>query len=225
MRPRLCSQLCRFRRCMYCCNRPVCCHPCCFPCPPPPTQPVPPPAPPAHRVAFIKINIQNGLPLAGAAFELLFDGEIVGTATSGADGLVDLGLFVPGVYTLIETAPPPGFDALPPAVVIVSEDGGITINGEPSYSPVANTPTTPMTATIVINDVNIETGDLLSQYTLVVSAGAYGPFMPSEFPGFAFVGLAPNSAPISGEISAGETLTIIFLYQQLTVNVSGRNIR
>lgn len=60
---------------------------------------------PLGRLAFLKYDVQTGLPLMNAQFQLS-DGK---TARSDANGLVDFGVLSPGTYTLEETAPPQGY--------------------------------------------------------------------------------------------------------------------
>jgi len=175
-------------------------------------------------VAFTKLNAETGMPLPGVTFQLLENGFSVGKATTGIDGLLDLGFFTPGTYSLIETATPPGFDPFPPAVVVVGKGGAVTINGLPNSSPILNTPTAPEIATIIVNHMDSMTGALLQTDTFTVSPGIYGPFMPLNFPGYTFIDLAPGSAPAFGFIKAGQTITITFLYQETaTINVNHVN--
>jgi hypothetical protein len=154
------------------------------------------------------LDSSTGLPLEGVTFELLHDVTIVETAVSDAEGVVDLGYLAPAVYSLVEE-PLPGFQPLPPMALVVAMDGDITINGNPITEPVF---VMPETAYITVLHINTDSGFSLWAQTYQVSPGAYGPFSPMDFPGFTFTGMAPESAPASGTIAAGEAINIVFLY-------------
>jgi len=87
---------------------------------------------PLSNVTFLKLNASTGSPLAGATFTLTQNGAVIGTATSGSDGLVNFGILSAGTYQLTETITPPGFQPNSTVYqVIVGTNGSITINGVP----------------------------------------------------------------------------------------------
>lgn len=84
----------------------------------------------SFNLAFTKIDSVTLATLPGAAFTLSSGGIIVGSAVSDASGRVNFGLLAPGTYTLVETAPPPGYASNPtPHTVVVDALGNITIDG------------------------------------------------------------------------------------------------
>lgn len=182
----------------------LCCSCCC-------PQPCPPCPPTVFLVAFTKVDSRNGAPLAGATFELIQNNQVVGRAISNGNGRVDLGFHSPGIYTLIETVPPSGFEPIVPVQVIVS-DVGITIGGMPIDLPIENIPISTATGTIIIRYVSEEGIELLPSETLIVPSGSYGPYVPIAILDYVFVGLGVGSAPAQGTIVAGETKIITFVY-------------
>lgn len=75
---------------------------------------------------FVKRDLQTGLPLAGAVFQL----SNSATAQSDISGVVDFGVIAPGSYTLQEIVPPAGY--LPDNrlySVQVTAAGQITVDG------------------------------------------------------------------------------------------------
>lgn len=60
-------------------------------------------------------HAESGRPLAGAVFDLMCGDTVVQNAVSGNDGQVLFEGLRPGDYRLAETAPPPGFRAMPAA--------------------------------------------------------------------------------------------------------------
>ncbi|WP_040196489.1 SpaA isopeptide-forming pilin-related protein [Candidatus Soleaferrea massiliensis] len=83
-----------------------------------------------------------GVPTAGAQFTLYRGGTPVQVLETGVDGNALFDQLEPGVYTLMETAPPPGFDPNPTVyTVTVGPDGSITIDGTAAdILQVTNTP-------------------------------------------------------------------------------------
>ena len=75
----------------------------------------------------------------------------------------------------------------------------------------------PITATVVVIHNDTDTGVELHRDTDTVAPGPYGPYGPMTFPGYEPGTLDAGSDPVSGDISAGETKTIIFEYTPLVV--------
>lgn len=81
----------------------------------------------------IKVNIENGVPLAGAVYTLFMNGAEIGSTVSNAEGHVTFANLSPGTYELVETTPPPGFQTDTDSLtVVVAQDGSVTINGQPA---------------------------------------------------------------------------------------------
>lgn len=81
-------------------------------------------------VSIIKTD-DNGIPLSGATFTLSQNGNVLQTIVSDECGSLAIGKLQPGTYTLVETIPPTGYQPnATPYIILVSEDGTITINGE-----------------------------------------------------------------------------------------------
>jgi|GEM_PF-1155019 len=75
---------------------------------------------------------EAGAPLVGAGFELRQDETTIMTATSDETGFALFPRLAPGVYSLRETDPPEGFRPYTPIhIVVVQNDGVITIDGSP----------------------------------------------------------------------------------------------
>lgn len=91
-----------------------------------------------------KVN-PGGNPLAGAVYTLYSYGVAVQTQTSAVTGLAAFAGVAPGVYTLVETQAPAGYLLNPTEnVVIITELGGVLINGEAaSQLSVVNSPVIP----------------------------------------------------------------------------------
>ena len=74
-------------------------------------------------------------PLQGVGFELRdSSGTVLRTGISDINGLVDLGNVSPGTYALVETSTPSGFLSIGPYMVVVLNNGDITIDGIPLAS-------------------------------------------------------------------------------------------
>lgn len=87
-----------------------------------------------HKIdfEFFKVLAGTVTGLAGANYELLACGAVIGTAVSDATGLVHFGAVAPGTYQLRETIPPAGYLCDPTVyTVVVCGDGAITINCMP----------------------------------------------------------------------------------------------
>ena len=67
-------------------------------------------------------------------------------------------------------------------------------------------------ATVYVVHKNRDTGAVLKRDTVIAEGGHYGPYGATTFAGYAPGYLASNSAPASGLISGGQTLTITYLY-------------
>ena len=81
----------------------------------------------------VKRDAANNLPLAGAVYSLYRpgDAEPVATATSDVTGALRFTDLEPGDYILSETTAPEGFEPNPETfMVVVDEQGNVTINGE-----------------------------------------------------------------------------------------------
>lgn len=120
-----------------------------------------------------------------------------------------------GSYGPYNTYPFPGYE--PGSLAAGSDPASGTINGGETktitflYSKSNGCPTT---ATIKVYHKDKDTGTILWEDTLTISAGAYGPYNTYPFPGYGPGSLAAGSAPASGTISGGETKTITFLYSK-----------
>jgi len=79
---------------------------------------------------------------------------------------------------------------------------------------------TPATATIVYEHLDFDTHAVLRRDTLTVNAGSYGPYNAMTFTGYDAGILAAGSAPASGNIAAGQTLTITYLYKKAVANAT-----
>jgi len=67
--------------------------------------------------------------------------------------------------------------------------------------------------------INVVCRDIMDQNVIrsdsyKVPAGTYGPYIPPVIPGYTLINIANNSAPVSGTIREGETITITFLYMK-----------
>lgn len=113
------------------------CSPCCQ------TQCCTCPGPTPALLSFLKLDAASGTGIPGAGFELRRNGLTISTAYSDAAGIVRFPLLVPGVYTLLETVPPAGYQPQSRSyVVTVSTNGAIDVDGVPlSQFRVVNTPT------------------------------------------------------------------------------------
>ena len=111
------------QKCQRCC--------CCCCCPPP----YPPPPPPSGLGSFTAVKRDGGtnLPLAGAVYSLyrLNNAEPAATAASDITGALRFTDLEPGEYILSETTAPEGYQSNPETfMVVVDEQGNVTINGE-----------------------------------------------------------------------------------------------
>ena len=109
------------------CQRCCCC--CCCP------HPYPPPPPPSGLGSFtaVKRDGDTNLPLAGAVYSLyrLNNAEPAATAASDITGALRFTDLEPGEYILSETTAPEGYQSNPETfMVVVDEQGNVTINGE-----------------------------------------------------------------------------------------------
>ncbi|MCD7947165.1 MAG: Ig-like domain-containing protein [Oscillospiraceae bacterium] len=81
----------------------------------------------------IKVNAENSMPLAGAVYALYMGSSEIARTVSNATGQVTFTDLSPGTYDLVEITPPPGFQMdTQSLVVIVSQNGSITIMGQPA---------------------------------------------------------------------------------------------
>jgi uncharacterized surface anchored protein len=80
----------------------------------------------------LKVDATTDLPLAGAVFGLFENGSLIAQSVSDPNGILAFTDLRPGVYTLQELIPPPGY-LLNPTVftVVVNPDGSVFINGIP----------------------------------------------------------------------------------------------
>ena len=67
-------------------------------------------------------------------------------------------------------------------------------------------------ATIYVVHKDRDTGTVLQWDAMIADGGQYGPYGAASFTGYGPGYLASNSAPASGSISGGQTLTITYLY-------------
>ena len=90
------------------------------------------------RVGGLRIEKtdMNGAPLSGAEFELRQGGELIGSYSSGEDGLVSTVYLADGRYTLSETKAPSGYQALTDSFTITASAGSysVTASEADSYS-------------------------------------------------------------------------------------------
>jgi len=70
------------------------------------------------------------------------------------------------------------------------------------------------TATITVVHKDLENGSILWKDVLTVNAGPYGPYESFPFPNYETGVLVAGSAPASGTIGAGESITITYGYQK-----------
>ena len=77
-----------------------------------------------------------------------------------------------------------------------------------------------LTATINVVHKDTDTGAVLQSYTHTVNAGDYGPYNAISIPGYRTGTLENGSAPPSGTISAGATITISYVYKRIAVNAT-----
>ena len=90
-----------------------------------------PTSPISASFTAVKVNIENGAPLAGAVYTLFQNSTVVATAVSNAAGQVTFTGLSPGTYELMETTPPPGFQTNSESLaVVVAQNGGVTIEGQ-----------------------------------------------------------------------------------------------
>ncbi|MDR2957031.1 MAG: DUF6273 domain-containing protein [Coriobacteriales bacterium] len=75
------------------------------------------------------------------------------------------------------------------------------------YSPL---PT--QTATIHVIHADLTEGVVLDLFTYTVAPGIYGPYLQKVYPEYNVVQMPSYSAPAMGTISAGQSITIIYLY-------------
>ncbi|MDL2318096.1 Ig-like domain-containing protein, partial [Eubacteriales bacterium OttesenSCG-928-A19] len=74
-----------------------------------------------HLVSLtIAKTSSDGSPLAGAVFRVTKDGNMIGTYSSGADGVITIPDLGPGTYLIVEISAPPGY-------TVVSDPRTITI--------------------------------------------------------------------------------------------------
>ena len=79
-----------------------------------PVAPIPPVKPvyePLNKVSLLKVDKETKEPLANAKFELenIDNKEVLGTFTTGNDGLLEINNLNPGTYTLTEIESPEGY--------------------------------------------------------------------------------------------------------------------
>lgn len=81
----------------------------------------------------VKVNIETGTPLAGAVYTL-FSGTVeIASTVSTNTGAVTFTRLSPGIYELVETTPPAGFQTNTDRLaVVVAADGSVTILGQPA---------------------------------------------------------------------------------------------
>ncbi|MDL2280663.1 hypothetical protein LJC10_02245 [Selenomonadales bacterium OttesenSCG-928-I06] len=83
------------------------------------------------RFTINKIDSVTGAPLAGGEFTLYQNGSIVSTVVSNVNGGALFTDLKPGVYTMIETQSPYGYQRNPTVyTVVVDAFGKVTINGQ-----------------------------------------------------------------------------------------------
>lgn len=81
----------------------------------------------------IKVNLIDGLPLAGATYGLFLNSLEIARTVSDAAGQVSFVNLAPGSYELVEITPPPGFQANAESLtVIVAPNGSVTIMDQPA---------------------------------------------------------------------------------------------
>lgn len=87
----------------------------------------------AASFTAVKVNIENGMPLAGSLYTLYSGTTPVASASSTDTGSVTFSSLSPGTYELVETTPPPGFQSNPSRLPVeVAPNGSVTIVGEPA---------------------------------------------------------------------------------------------
>lgn len=87
----------------------------------------------------VKVNQLNGVRLMGAVYTLYMNGTSITSAVSDIAGHITFTGLLPGTYRLVETTPPPGFQANADSLtVVVASNGSVTINGQPANGFVLN---------------------------------------------------------------------------------------
>ncbi|MGT9146684.1 SpaA isopeptide-forming pilin-related protein, partial [Enterococcus faecalis] len=79
--------------------------------PVPPVPPIKPVYEPLNNISLLKVDKETKEPLANAKFELenIDNKEVLGTFTTGNDGLLEINNLNPGTYTLTEIESPEGY--------------------------------------------------------------------------------------------------------------------
>lgn len=145
-----------------------------------------------NNFGFRKLDSSTGLPLANATFTLRQNGTVVNTATSGANGLVNLGITAPGTYQLTETIPPPGFQPNSTVYqVIVAANGSITVNGIPLANFTVQNTSIAISASPIINSI-------LEGAAIITGTG---------IPGSAIAVTLPNGSIVNATVNASGTWT------------------
>ena len=148
---------------------------------------------PLSEFVFQKLDSATGLPLAGATFTLTQNGTVIGTATSGLDGLVNFGILAAGTYQLTETITPPGYQPNSTVYqVIVGTDGSITVNGVPLDE-------------FVVEDVPIEVSAPPTINTIIEGV----PFITGTgVPGAEITVTLPNGSTVSTTVNSSGTWSV-----------------
>lgn len=95
--------------------------------------------PVAFSFTAIKVNIENSMPLAGATYTLYMNSSVIARDVSNAAGQITFTGLSPGTYELVETTPPPGFQANTASLaVVVAVGGSVTVNGQPANGFILN---------------------------------------------------------------------------------------
>jgi LPXTG-motif cell wall-anchored protein len=96
------------------------------------------------QITILKMNQDGSSPLPGAVFDLYDEAGyqanpkvplktgLVSSSEEGKEGTIDLGELTDGVYYLVETAAPAGYNKLTEPVTITVSQGGVTYNQENS---------------------------------------------------------------------------------------------
>ena len=80
-----------------------------------------------------KADSHTGDGLPGAVFDLLLNGLIISTVISRPNGNLTFGGLLPGIYHLLESVPPPGYQSSSTLYeVVVTDTGEVTIDGYPA---------------------------------------------------------------------------------------------
>lgn len=143
----------------------------------------------------IKMNMENGMPLAGAVYSLLMDSSEIASTISNAMGQVTFTNLSPGAYELVETTPPPGFQANAESLpVVADQDGSVTINGQPAHGFILND--------VPVQDIPVEVSAPPTIDTIVEGASL---ITGTGVPGSAIVVTLPNGATVTTIVAASGT--------------------